>query len=433
MGPTPRLGPCPQPVARRRCPPRRASSPRGARRAARRARLPDGFPARCSRRRRPRHPRSAPTADATAATSFVTIDRRRAIGDQALHLERRPGGRRALRDRGRPGLRAGRGAVDREARSAADPLRRRRPHPAAPARAERGSGVAPARRRPQRLLWSFELDDAGAVVRTPRRTARCARASSSATPAQARDRRRPAATRARAPPRDRARPDRAGAGRGGREPQHARRGDRVATAGGYALERRHLLPVEEWNAQLSLDDRDGGRQLMIAASVGILRTMPKPDRRARAAFRRQTVALGTRGPAVGYDEYRVGHHDVRRPRDHAGRERAVPRAGYVAMDGEVPADPVQSALAAPYAHVTAPLRGSSTAGASSCARRRAASRSALGARVAARAPVADGGVDPARAGSRPRPSRASRRACSPTASASASTRDGARGCAGTTR
>jgi hypothetical protein len=31
-------------------------------------------------------------------------------------------------------------------------------------------------------------------------------------------------------------------------------------------------------------------------------------------------------------------------------------AGYEAMDGEPPVDPEQSALAAPYAHVTAPLR-----------------------------------------------------------------------------
>jgi len=100
-------------------------------------------------------------------------------------------------------------------------------------------------------------------------------------------------------------------------------------------------------------------ELMIAARVGILRTMPKPADEEIASFRRQTEALGRPWPeSIGYGEYL---HEL--PRDEPASLAILQAAsglfrgaGYVAMDGTVPDDPVQSALAAPYAHVTAPLR-----------------------------------------------------------------------------
>jgi exoribonuclease R len=61
---------------------------------------------------------------------------------------------------------------------------------------------------------------------------------------------------------------------------------------------------------------------------------------------------------VGYGEYLAGL-----PRDEPASLAILQAAstlfrgaGYEAMDGTRPADPMQSALAAPYAHVTAPLR-----------------------------------------------------------------------------
>ncbi len=129
--------------------------------------------------------------------------------------------------------------------------------------------------------------------------------------------------------------------------------------GGYALERRRLLPVEDWNAQLSLMTGMAAAELMIAARVGILRTMPQPSPDEVAAFRRQTEALGRPWhDSIGYGEY------LRElPRDEPASLAILQAAGglfrgagYEAMDGSVPDDPVQSALAAPYAHVTAPLR-----------------------------------------------------------------------------
>src|SRR5690606_30143564 len=62
----------------------------------------------------------------------------------------------------------------------------------------------------------------------------------------------------------------------------------IASPGGsYDIERRHPLPVEEWNAQLSLMTGMAAASLMLDAKVGILRTMPETDAAAFEAFRRQ--------------------------------------------------------------------------------------------------------------------------------------------------
>lgn len=129
--------------------------------------------------------------------------------------------------------------------------------------------------------------------------------------------------------------------------------------GGYSLERRHPLPVEEWNAQLSLMTGMAAAQLMLAGRIGVLRTMPKPSEERITAFRAQTRALGRPWPeSISYGEYLRGL-DRDDPAALAVMQAAsglFRGAGYLAVDGDVPADPIQSALAAPYAHVTAPLR-----------------------------------------------------------------------------
>ena len=129
--------------------------------------------------------------------------------------------------------------------------------------------------------------------------------------------------------------------------------------GGYSLERRHPLPVEEWNAQLSLMTGMAAAQLMLDARVGVLRTLPKPTDDRIATFRAQSRALGRPWPeTISYGEYLRGL-DRADPASLAVMQAAsglFRGAGYLAVDGEVPPDPIQSALAAPYAHVTAPLR-----------------------------------------------------------------------------
>ncbi|MFF1877680.1 RNB domain-containing ribonuclease [Leifsonia sp. NPDC058230] len=133
----------------------------------------------------------------------------------------------------------------------------------------------------------------------------------------------------------------------------------VLREGGYTLERRAPLPVEGWNAQLSLLTGMAAARLMLDARVGILRTMPPPTDEAVAAFRAQSTALGLPWPEdVPYGEYLrcLDHSDPRALAVMQAATGLFRGAGYVVMRGEAPADPLQSAVAAPYAHTTAPLR-----------------------------------------------------------------------------
>ena len=131
-----------------------------------------------------------------------------------------------------------------------------------------------------------------------------------------------------------------------------------ADDGTYEIVRRSPLPVEEWNAQLSLMTGMAAASLMLDAKVGVLRTMPQPDEKSFAAFRRQTEALGRPWKTGEYGEYLRGL-DRQDPLTLPVLEAAAMLfrgAGYVTFDGSVPADAEQAAIAAPYAHATAPLR-----------------------------------------------------------------------------
>ena len=128
--------------------------------------------------------------------------------------------------------------------------------------------------------------------------------------------------------------------------------------GAYDIERRHPLLVEEWNAQLSLMTGMAAAELMIGAKVGVLRTMPLPDEKAFDTFRRQTEALARPWTEGRYGEY-LRELDRDDPMTLPVLEAAASLfrgAGYVTFDGAVPPDAEQAAIAAPYAHATAPLR-----------------------------------------------------------------------------
>ncbi|NLP83745.1 RNB domain-containing ribonuclease [Microbacterium sp. CFH 90308] len=133
----------------------------------------------------------------------------------------------------------------------------------------------------------------------------------------------------------------------------------VLTGTGYDLERRMPLPVEDWNAQLSLLTGMAAARIMLDAGIGILRTMPPAPPEAVAAFRRQTELLGLPwASGVDYGEY-LRTLDRADPRALAVLQDAASLfrgAGYEAFDGAEPKQMMQAALAAPYAHVTAPLR-----------------------------------------------------------------------------
>lgn len=133
----------------------------------------------------------------------------------------------------------------------------------------------------------------------------------------------------------------------------------VAADGSYRLTFRPLLPAEDWNAQISLLTGMVAAEIMLEGGVGILRTMPPAEEHDLERFRREARALGVPWPAG------MAYGDFLRSLDRTdGRHLAVIHeavalfrgAGYTAFEGEAPEQPVQAALAAPYTHVTAPLR-----------------------------------------------------------------------------
>ena len=129
--------------------------------------------------------------------------------------------------------------------------------------------------------------------------------------------------------------------------------------GAWQLEFRARHPIEDWNEQISLLTGMAAAQLMMQHKVGLLRTLPDPDPRAIGRLRRTAHALGIDWPGQrSYPDF-IRSLDPANPRHIAMMVSctAVLRgAGYAAFDGDVPAQPMHSALASTYAHVTAPLR-----------------------------------------------------------------------------
>jgi exoribonuclease R len=129
--------------------------------------------------------------------------------------------------------------------------------------------------------------------------------------------------------------------------------------GAWRLAYRSPLPAEAWNAQLSLLTGMAAAKVMIDAKIGLLRTMPRPPHHVRVALRNSAAALGVAWPenASYADVIRGLHADI--PAQAAMLRvagAAFRGAHYVAFDGTVPDQVAHAAVAAPYAHATAPLR-----------------------------------------------------------------------------
>jgi exoribonuclease R len=129
--------------------------------------------------------------------------------------------------------------------------------------------------------------------------------------------------------------------------------------GHYRLGFRPPLEAEDWNAQISLMTGMAAAELMINAQIGILRTMPPPEHNAIGRFRRVSSALGKEwSEGTPYGEF-LRTLDRGNPKHLALIYEATSLfrgASYTPFDGQVPEDPNHAAVAAPYAHVTAPLR-----------------------------------------------------------------------------
>lgn len=293
---------------------------------------------------------------------LVTIDPESARDlDQALHIERRGSGYRvhyAIADVAAfvtPG-----GAVDEEAHRRGEtlygvgdkiPL-----HP--PELSEEAGSLLPDGDRPA-LLWTIDVDDTGegTEVRVERAMVR-SRAKLSYDGVQA--------------DLDAGRADpvfgllkQVGELRLGRE--QARGGvslplpdQEVSCAEGrWALTFRRPLPVESWNAQISLLTGMAAAHLMVQGKVGVLRTLTPADPRDVQRLRRVAEALDVPWPEkLTYPDF-IRSLDPSRA-DHAAMlnesTSLLRGSGYAAFDGELPEQPLHSALASTYAHTTAPLR-----------------------------------------------------------------------------
>ncbi len=321
-----------------------------------------GFPDEVSEEaeRSVRSPR-LPDADETAIP-FVTIDPPESMDlDQALHIERAGSGYRvryAIADVA--AFVTPDGAMDQEAHRRGQTLyapdENARLYP--PQLSEGAGSLLPGEPRPA-LLWTIDVDESGEGVKVEVR---------------------------RALVRSREKLDYAGVQRsldnGGaseslqllrevgllRQEREERRGgiqlpipEQEVDDGpdGFTLAFRAPLPVEGWNAQISLMTGQAAAELMLEAHVGLLRTLPEADKGAVDRLRRTAKALEIDWPRDVEYAALIRTLDPERP-EHAAflAESTVllRGSGYAAFDGEVPNRPAHAGVGAPYAHTTAPLR-----------------------------------------------------------------------------
>ncbi|HEX8120066.1 MAG TPA: RNB domain-containing ribonuclease [Solirubrobacteraceae bacterium] len=308
----------------------------------------------------------APDAEAEAAAAaatapppadrvdlpFVTVDPPGSRDlDQALHIERRGEGHRvsyAIADVPafvRPG-----GALDRETHARGvtvyAPDEKTPLHP--PVLSEGAASLLPGEWRPA-VLWTLDLDATGALqsAAVARRQVRSvAQHTYADVPPDVEPLLREVGERRLAIERER-----------GGVRLNVPEQEVVQTPDGWTVHYRVPLPSEDFNAQISLLTGMAAAKLMLDARVGILRTQPRPDPKALARLRLQAAGFGVawREPYAEFirslDPSIPAHAALMHEATGVGRG-----AGYTAFDGEVPAEPEHFAIAAPYAHATAPLR-----------------------------------------------------------------------------
>ena len=133
----------------------------------------------------------------------------------------------------------------------------------------------------------------------------------------------------------------------------------VTGNGEWSLEFRAPLPVEGWNAQISLLTGMGAAHLMMYGEIGILRTLPESHDDLRRKLENTAKALGIPWP-VGTSYAQFIHGLDPKVPAHAAMLAACTvlfrGAGYTSFSGGVPEQPEHAAMKSEYAHVTAPLR-----------------------------------------------------------------------------
>jgi len=131
----------------------------------------------------------------------------------------------------------------------------------------------------------------------------------------------------------------------------------VDAHGHFTLSFRPQLVAEAENASLSLAANLAIADALLAHRTGLFRVMPGPDERAIHRLRHSAKALGLTWPKnATLEQFERGLDgvDPRHAAFRAAVRRAGPKASYAPyQDGVVP---WHSAMAATYAHATAPLR-----------------------------------------------------------------------------
>ncbi len=127
----------------------------------------------------------------------------------------------------------------------------------------------------------------------------------------------------------------------------------------YRLVWETKVDIEDWNAQISLLTGMAAASMMIEGGIGLLRILPGPEPGVLDEIRQSALAMGIYWPEdMDYAE-RVRTLEPNIP-SHASllaqAVRALRGADYVFFDGEAPEHSTHWAIAARYAHVTAPLR-----------------------------------------------------------------------------
>lgn len=130
-------------------------------------------------------------------------------------------------------------------------------------------------------------------------------------------------------------------------------------AGNWTVTLRKDLPIEHWNAQVSLLTGRAAAALMLNGGIGILRTLPDADADAVPRLRRAAASLAISWPATVDPGTLLAGLDMENPKHAAFADLAAELlrgAAYTAFKGDAPDQPGHAGIGGPYAHVTAPLR-----------------------------------------------------------------------------
>lgn len=135
--------------------------------------------------------------------------------------------------------------------------------------------------------------------------------------------------------------------------------DVVRNGESWSIRLQARTDVDTWNAEVSLLTGMCAARTMLDAGVGMLRTLPSPNEGAVATLKNTARTLGIEWPPGASPGAVLASLPGNAPATLALMTQATTLlrgADYAAFDGEAPELIDHSGIAAPYAHVTAPLR-----------------------------------------------------------------------------